>query len=206
MHSRRELPVGQGVDVLITEGALEVEVEWAPHEFAQQVKALYDAEFLSAVSVGFQPLKYSYMNNGGVLFEEQELLELSAVTIPANPDALALRSADDVAVKAVDGWAASWLKARGQKAEGELTELLRALAEDVAGVKAWTARVDKEATDDLLSKLPQTQRLLVERLHKQYGVCLDTLVSAALEGEARTSGAEDKQAGAKAGPVIRIKA
>jgi HK97 family phage prohead protease len=206
MHNRRELPVGKGVDVLITEGALEIEVEWAPHDFAQQVKTLYDGEYLNAVSVGFQPLKYSFMNNGGVLFEEQELLELSAVTIPANPDALALRSADDVAVKAVDAWAAGWLRARGQKAEGELTELLRALAADVSAVKAWTARVEKEATDDLLARLPQTQRSLVERLHKQYGVTLDTLVSAALEGEALVGSAtQDKPTGAKSAPVLRIK-
>jgi hypothetical protein len=43
-------------------------------------------------------------------------------------------------------------------------------------------------------------------LHKQYGVALDTLVSAALEGEALVDGAkQDKPTGAKSAPVIRIK-
>jgi HK97 family phage prohead protease len=197
MHNRRELPVGKGVDVLVTEGALEIEVDWAPLEFAQNVKTLYDGEFLNAVSVGFNPLKYSFMNNGGVLFEEQELLELSAVTIPANSDALALRSDESAATKAVDAWAAEWLKARGH--EPELLGLLKDVAQGVEGLKAWSARVEKEATDDLLAQLPQTQRLLVERLHKQYGVGLAELVSA-LEGEKTTGGAVKA-----AGPVLKIK-
>jgi len=200
MHDRRELPVGKGVDVLIANDLLEIEVEWAPLEFAQSVKTLYDGEFLNAVSVGFNPLKYSFMNNGGVLFEEQELLELSAVTIPANPDAMALRSADGGAVKAVDAWAASWLKARGQEDGGELLALLKDVAQGVTSLKGWTARVEKEATDDLLGQLPHTQRLLVERLHKQYGVSLAELVKAAHEGEETAGGAVKA-----AGPVLKIK-
>lgn len=41
-----------------------------------------------AVSVGFRPVEYSYMDNGGIRFSETEVFELSAVTIPANSDAL----------------------------------------------------------------------------------------------------------------------
>jgi HK97 family phage prohead protease len=41
-----------------------------------------------AVSVGFRPLEYSFMENGGIRFSETECYELSAVTIPANSDAL----------------------------------------------------------------------------------------------------------------------
>jgi phage head maturation protease len=49
--------------------------------------------FLNAVSVGFSPLKQHprYDDDGkylGILFEEQELLELSLVPIPANANAL----------------------------------------------------------------------------------------------------------------------
>jgi HK97 family phage prohead protease len=93
-HSRWDLPVGKSIDTQVTDQALVIEVEWAPHEFAQDVKRLYDEEFLNAVSVGFRPLKWQYLDNGGVLFQEAELLEVSAVPIPANPDALAIRQGD----------------------------------------------------------------------------------------------------------------
>jgi HK97 family phage prohead protease len=41
-----------------------------------------------AVSVGFRPIEYSFMDTGGIRFSETEVFELSAVTIPANSDAL----------------------------------------------------------------------------------------------------------------------
>lgn len=41
-----------------------------------------------AVSIGFRPLKYSYLDNGGIDFQEIEIFELSAVTIPANATAI----------------------------------------------------------------------------------------------------------------------
>lgn len=49
-----------------------------------------------AVSIGFRPIEYSYMDSGGIRFTETECYELSAVTIPANADALI------TAVKSVD--------------------------------------------------------------------------------------------------------
>lgn len=41
-----------------------------------------------AVSIGFRPLEYSYLENGGVHFVEIECYELSVVTIPAQADAV----------------------------------------------------------------------------------------------------------------------
>lgn len=41
-----------------------------------------------AVSIGFRAIEYSFMDNGGVRFQESEVFELSAVTIPAQPDAV----------------------------------------------------------------------------------------------------------------------
>lgn len=36
------------------------------------------------VSIGFRPLKYAYRDDGGIDYQEVEIYELSAVTIPAN--------------------------------------------------------------------------------------------------------------------------
>lgn len=41
-----------------------------------------------AVSIGFRPIKYAYMEGGGVDFQEVEIFELSGVTIPANAQAV----------------------------------------------------------------------------------------------------------------------
>jgi HK97 family phage prohead protease len=54
---------------------------------------LYKGKFLNAVSVGFIPLQWENGGPGDVFarrYTEQELLEVSAVGIPANPNALAL--------------------------------------------------------------------------------------------------------------------
>ena len=62
---------------------------------------LYKGGFLNAVSVGFIPLRWEDGGKGAAVdqaaaptprrrYLEQELLEVSAVAIPANPDALAL--------------------------------------------------------------------------------------------------------------------
>jgi HK97 family phage prohead protease len=41
-----------------------------------------------AVSIGFRAIEYAFMDSGGVRYVETEVYELSAVTIPANADAL----------------------------------------------------------------------------------------------------------------------
>lgn len=57
-----------------------------------------------AVSIGFRPIEYSYIENGGVRFSETEVYELSAVTIPAQADAVITsfgKSMDAAAIAAI---------------------------------------------------------------------------------------------------------
>ena len=55
-------------------------------------------KLVAAVSIGFRPIEdaYEFMDNGGIRFKEWEWYELSAVTIPANSEAVitAVKSAD----------------------------------------------------------------------------------------------------------------
>jgi len=73
-----------------------------PHgEFAQEVFDLYAMGFMRATSVGFRALAPVELRRGdpdpdtnfqpvlGLLFDGQELMEFSAVPVPANPNALA---------------------------------------------------------------------------------------------------------------------
>lgn len=60
-------------------------------------------KLVRAVSIGFREIEYAFMETGGIHFLKTEVYELSAVTIPANPDAvlnlakrsMALRSLTD---------------------------------------------------------------------------------------------------------------
>jgi HK97 family phage prohead protease len=61
-----------------------------------------------AVSVGFRPLEWAFIDGGGVRYDKSEVYELSGVVVPANADALiagvkSLYGATDIdIVKAVD--------------------------------------------------------------------------------------------------------
>lgn len=106
-HDGSSLPIGKARRV--TKGtkadgapALLIEVEFAPadaHAFAETVYQLAKSGFLNAVSVGFLPVKVTRpetpeerMEMGlgpwGVVYEKAELLEVSVVSVPANPSAL----------------------------------------------------------------------------------------------------------------------
>jgi HK97 family phage major capsid protein/HK97 family phage prohead protease len=45
------------------------------------------AKLVRGVSIGFRPIEYNFIENGGVRFSESEIYELSLVTIPANASA-----------------------------------------------------------------------------------------------------------------------
>lgn len=45
------------------------------------------AELVRGVSIGFRPIEYSWMDDGGIRFIETEIYELSLVTVPANASA-----------------------------------------------------------------------------------------------------------------------
>lgn len=57
------------------------------------------AGLVRGVSIGFRPIEFSFMDDGGIRFVETEILELSLVTIPANADATiqTLKSYDSAA-------------------------------------------------------------------------------------------------------------
>ena len=92
-HNSSAPPIG-AVRRVMTEGTqLLASVEFAETAFAQEIKGLFDGNFMRAVSVGFRPLEFNVIKTDdggfdGFEFTKQELLELSAVPVPANPKAL----------------------------------------------------------------------------------------------------------------------
>lgn len=93
-HDYARPVIGRAQSVWAEPGQLLARMEFAPTEFAREVAALYRSGYQQGVSVGFKPLRYEERRQErtgaflGIRFLEQELLEVSAVPVPANRDAL----------------------------------------------------------------------------------------------------------------------
>lgn len=97
-HQTDSLPVGRVEPIAVEGTKLIAHAEFLPEgttAFADSVWALVEHGSLNAVSVGFlplarQPILDASQNLTGFEYTAQELLELSVVPVPANPNALAL--------------------------------------------------------------------------------------------------------------------
>ena len=96
-HRYDQPPVGAvDVDALkVTDKGIEADVVFdAGSAVGREVYGLYDRGVMRAWSIGFVPLKWQLIEDPdtnrvkGYRIEEWELLELSAVPVPANPEAL----------------------------------------------------------------------------------------------------------------------
>jgi phage head maturation protease len=102
-HDYRQPPIGKAVNVVADPTAKQLifDIQFASadeYPFADTIYKLYLGGYMRATSVGFMPLKYKRRDDDAVLdkpewqrgtrFVEQELLELSAVPVPSNPQAL----------------------------------------------------------------------------------------------------------------------
>ena len=93
-HDYRRPAIGRAQSVWRDGGALLARLEFADTEFAREVEGLYRRGYQQGVSVGFRPLRFEERRDArsgaflGIRFLEQELLEISAVPVPANRGAL----------------------------------------------------------------------------------------------------------------------
>ncbi len=93
-HEYRQPAIGRAAKVWVEPHRLLADMEFAPTEFAKEIASLYRSGFQLGVSVGFKPLRYEERRDEktgtflGLRFLEQELLEVSAVPVPANRSAL----------------------------------------------------------------------------------------------------------------------
>lgn len=89
-------PIGTWADVRVQGKELRGVLVPAPEGTSQridEIRRLVEAGILKAVSVGFIPLDWEKIENsdmGGVRYTQSELAECSVVSVPANPNALAV--------------------------------------------------------------------------------------------------------------------
>lgn len=133
-HSYNGFPIARSSKIWIEDGKLKSIAAFVPENNsavgrqAQGIYELYKGGFLSATSVGFMPIKWAWTEDTnrkyGIDFEEQELLEYSAVPVPANAEAL-IESRGMANVNPVIEWALETIFPKGinrRKLEGFLCD------------------------------------------------------------------------------------
>ena len=100
-HGYRHPAIGRAVSLWTEPHLLLAKMEFAPTAFAQEVASLYACGFQWGVSVGFRPIRWEERRDSrtgaylGLHYLEQELLEVSAVPVPANRQALRRQAEGD---------------------------------------------------------------------------------------------------------------
>lgn len=86
-------PIARAVKLKASEKGLETLTLFPPKGISPVSDTVFDLNrlgFLRSWSVGFDPVTFTILEDGGMAFEEQKLLEYSSVPVPANPDAVNL--------------------------------------------------------------------------------------------------------------------
>lgn len=160
-HDYSKPPVGK-VGQLDKSGNLTARaIEFTPKEmnaFGAEVGAMVEAKFLNTVSVGFLPKAWEerYDEGGrflGYHFKSAELLEISVVPVPANPQALAEGRAF---AKSLTEWASAIDDAAGP--------LTKSWGADLATFAAAAEKVKELATDEADADSFAKMLVLLERI------------------------------------------
>jgi len=145
VHDRSIPPLGKVIRKTIEEGQLVLDVQFdLDDEFAAEIYRKYQEDFIDSVSVSFNPLEAEPRDMGdGIRFIRQELLELSAVPVPANPEATVKDGQGDV--NAFFRAQLKWAQEVIQEAGAPRADGLKALCEDLGdALEAAESEDDKD--------------------------------------------------------------
>ena len=93
-HDYHNFPIGKAVDGKIEKNALVLDIVFAETETGKEAKYLFDNGFMNSFSVGFIPKEWDYDKDSNRVYTDVELLEVSAVPVPANAAANIIRQAE----------------------------------------------------------------------------------------------------------------
>ena len=105
-HDYGRPPIAKTIDYQFDAKGLILTMEFADTQEARDIFELYEGGFLNAFSVGFKPVEVGYeervpgTGEMGAVFKRAELLENSAVPVPANPGALVMKGLMGAACRA----------------------------------------------------------------------------------------------------------
>lgn len=117
-------PIGKAVRVEVKDGNLEFDIQFDMKDpFAADIFRKYSEGYLNAFSVGFIPHERANSDDGKTILINNELLELSAVPVPANPKALnQLRTLSFAAYKDWDSFVESGGRCQKAAPDGDEPE------------------------------------------------------------------------------------
>jgi HK97 family phage prohead protease/HK97 family phage major capsid protein len=104
---KSDFPIGTWKNVRVADKQLRGFLELAPEGTSQridEIRRLVEADILRAVSVGFRPKesKPRPETDWGLFFTKSELVETSLVSVPANPNALAVAKSLKISPATID--------------------------------------------------------------------------------------------------------
>lgn len=182
-HDSRELPIGRAENVRVEGGSLLATLRFVGADVnpkAEQVWQLIQEGVLRAVSVGFIPHTYRWEKRADrevLVLTDNELVEISVVPVPANPDALARMRARALAAKpaapeGAPGLAEAVAELTGSADPAAQLGRLRAWRDGAAQVEPLQARV---------AELEEAERrLLAERAARAEADEREALIRAGL--------------------------
>lgn len=119
-HDSYSPPIGRASNVGPIGSKLMGDIEFMVAEisaFADTIFRMVNAGFIKAVSVGFIPLEWTFVQDKdrpyGINFTKQELLEISLCAIPCNPNALQEAKAQGIDTGPLREWASKLLDEGG---------------------------------------------------------------------------------------------
>jgi len=158
-HDYRELPIGKTVQIYVEDGKLMFDGRLSKkYEFAGTVFDLITEGIVEKVSVGFIPKKLD--DSGEFTWSEMELLEISFVTIPANPRAgLKQKSLDQVAEveEAMKGLLELSKKEEVEEEAEEVVPEEKTITVTESELKEMIAEAVKDALEQIKPTLPNNQ-------------------------------------------------
>lgn len=108
-HQDEVPPIGRVFDLNTQGRKLLGAVKYAETEFAETIFELVRNGYLSGTSTSWQPIKYEPRSGfgvgGGVIFTDVDLLEISQVSVPALPTALASARSRGINLRPLADWA-----------------------------------------------------------------------------------------------------
>jgi len=86
-------PIGEVTSARVTDDGIEIKAQLARADAPSQLAARLDEAWQSirlglvkGLSIGFRPIEYAFIDDGGIRFSSWEWYELSVVTVPANAE------------------------------------------------------------------------------------------------------------------------
>lgn len=138
-------PIGHVISAKATKQGIWFRAQIAKTDEPGKLKELLDfawqsikLKLVAAVSIGFRPVKYSYLDDGGLEFDEWEWFELSAVTVPAQAEA----TID--AVKSID--------AELRKAAGIVDQQFERPRKAASGIRIIRSNITPPASGNVTTK------------------------------------------------------